>query len=372
MIVMKLSKPYIISIFFCFLLCTACKSGTEHRAAFDPDNVKYGELTVNLSLDSGQSAYCCWQDSSRMLFSVGTEQPDVYSGPTNNTDYIAVYDYVQQTIIASYDINSNAYVFSARPYKDGILYVDYGWPSEAPEWELIYIDENGSHIIDSGTATGWEETPQLIAINGEPCYLWSEASTAQEFGLNRIHGLETENVFTESEYNLSGVTIYSNGKQYCFMASKADDEYATFFVGDGSGVIYSHQLDGKIMSFSITGTHAICGLARETEGTDKYFIEALDLRNGEISDIEAESQAWRMGGSMSGMCFFVDSFWNTYCADTEAKTVKPLQLPDYIAERSWAHWARLFLPCEDSGDMVIRFYSNANGEYMERFYLMHC
>ena len=72
-----------------------------------------------------------------------------------------------------YDIKSDGWIYSAVPYKDGIIFAEYtGVPDEGGYgWSICYIDGKNKTILDSGCSRTWFTTHLTLLDNKMPIYV---------------------------------------------------------------------------------------------------------------------------------------------------------------------------------------------------------
>lgn len=343
--------PAVLLLAASLLLCSSCAAGSN--------GIQYEKLNIDLALNTDQSTYCCYQDKKTILFSVGTKN-DRSEGPSVDTDYIAAYDYKKQSVVKKYDLNSESEIISALPYGDGILYVDYTGVFETVNWSVVFMDDSGKKVLDQGTVASFDDAPYFQSVDNTPVYLWeNDQGGHYACGVKKIVDFEAESIFEETSYKLDGLQISSNGKQYCYMASRDTDTYATFFIGDLSGILYEHPLSSKIISFAINGSYAICGLGDNPGGKEVFSVDAVNLKTGEAKSFGVDRALYRMSGGRGKTCLCVDNRYTAYFVDVEAGKIEKFALPKEIAERTWVGWSILFYPT-GSSEYIVRFDGSGN------------
>lgn len=302
--------------------------------------VKYDKFALPFALNENQTELCCYSDGKNSIFAVGSRN-EKQIGPLYNTEHLYLCSGLK--VIAEYEINSSAYITSAVPYENGILYVDYTEEDNGQlSWFLKRIDGMEKTVLDHGSTASFDRVPDLILLGGFPLYLWEEGNC---FGINQISGDTIHSIIEESSYILPKIEIKSNGTYYCYLAAGPDDANASMFIGNEEGVVWSHSLEGKITSFTITEEYAICGLEGEC-----FSVDAVNLLTGESKLFQVDKPLWRMSGSGEA-CVCVDDGFIPYYVDISQEVIGELSRPK---EKSYKTWPTMF-------------YSAGHNNYYARF-----
>ena len=296
----------------------------------------YERISIELPLEGEKSAYCCYSDDTNMIFSVG-KRTGAQVGPLVDTENLIVFNHRTSEFAHTYPVASDAHVVSAVPYEEGILYIDYSVIEDAAdytlEWALEYMDlESNIMILDSGFVYDFYDLPKLCTIEGVPVYLYETQKNGEyAYGINRVDGKETKQIFCEAG-GLAAVELQGNGSSYCFVSSEDDGGSLTFKIGDLTGVKSSVLLDGKITSFGLSSSHAICGISKE-DGT--YALQTVHLQNGTSENISVDRPLYRMSAGKSESAFCVDNMWTIFKLDLDKMELVEIEQPMGVSDEDF-------------------------------------
>ena len=156
----------------------------------------YREIDIDLPLEPSDNMWLCWQKGDTAIFAVGPHASGSSVGPSYSTDKLIVYDLKAEAVIATYEVNTAAYIYAAAPYQDGILYVDYIGDPYSASWSLVFQTDNGKCILDKGAAeTSFDRVPMLFMLQDTPFYLWEGSYCSNNFGINRITNSGIESIY---------------------------------------------------------------------------------------------------------------------------------------------------------------------------------
>lgn len=320
-------KKFTIAMFAFMLisltLMTSCQGEVIEKTTFE--NTTYSEIPLNFELDELQSETCCYVDEQIMLFTVGTRngKPE---GPLVSTDYMMTYDYKEGQIRAKYEVETEGYIFSAVPYEDGIIYVDYDGNLAETKWQVRFISETENLILDEGESDSYAHTPRVTLIDGVPVYVWQNTPGEENvYGINKVVDMESLNIFKDEENTLSYVYFKDNSKEYCFLISKPDYTYGTIVVGDMNGIRYTYDLEEKLNSFGMTEDYVVCSTAESEE--QKHLIK-LKIDSGKAEEAAMSKHLYKLTGLEDNTCLLVDYDFNMFQLDVDSEELIGLPLPE--------------------------------------------
>lgn len=249
------------------------------KSKLDKSAFSYEKLSAFEELKTADHIYRTYQDETRAVFSVCENFEETVSvGAPQKTVGFTVYSLAAGSAVL-YSVSTEAYVLSAIPYENGVLYTDYVYHdgnSVSVKWSIRYTDGESNTVYDSGGADSDSDVPKLLLANGKAYYL---VKNEDGYSIRKLEEGSPVTVHNETGCELFGMSgITSNGKQFCYLAEYPNDEFATFCVADTNGVLYRHKLSGKITSFTITDKYAVCGTG--VEETKKHSLEVIDLATG--------------------------------------------------------------------------------------------
>lgn len=311
-------------IFICILmlmisiLLAGC--GNEENVSEKEITATYEKLNVDLELSEGENLTYCYCTDEQMVFSIG-ERTGAQAGPLVNTKYLILYNYKEGNIEKKFDINSDAYVYNAVPYLDGILFSTYENSSESDTlWEVQYISDNETVTIDRGNCESYEKMPAIAYLGENPIYVYEDIEEEYQCGVKMVENMNATSLIKESRFRLLDAEIHSNGSQYAFMADKTQD-YSTYIIGDKDGIIREYELKDKLLNYSINKDFAICSL--QNSDTDIKLL-AINLKDGSDVYADAGRALYRMKGS-GDTCLTVDSGFTMFAVNT-GKTISKTQI----------------------------------------------
>lgn len=282
----------------------------------------YEEIKVDLDLLEGESETCCYCTDSKMVFSVG-KRNGAKTGPLVNTEYLILYDYVDNSKTEKYTLKTDAYIYNAVPYQEGILYATYDQADgDKTSWKVNYIDKNGIKELDSGISRNYENVPHFAMINDFPVYVFEDVDqNGYRAGAKKVLDLNVESIFEDNDEKqlcTSGI-LPSNGTQYMVMMGKEDEDFATMVIGDEHGIVQQHTLNEKLISYSINKNYAICSTA---QNDNTFSIVSLNLVEGTVSNTDAGRALYRITGGEGDSMVSVDYTFDLFAINAGEKSTK--------------------------------------------------
>jgi hypothetical protein len=280
----------IIALVLLVVLLTGCRSAEAKVLFKEP---AYTKVDINFNIEENQSETLCYADDDLALFSVGTRngKPE---GPLYDTDHIVSYDYNNEKVINTFKIDYDGYIFSAVPYKNGVIYVDYTGALADTKWQVKFTDGDKQLVLDEGECSSYFETPSIILTNGTPVYVWQNTSyDFNRYGVNKVEDMTVSNIFTDTENKLGTVYLYGNGKEYCALIQKPDSEFGSVVVGNLDGQLFTYDLKHKLTSFGITNEKVVCALA---DSDRDMYIQSIDIEKQTVEDKVIYKQIYGLVG----------------------------------------------------------------------------
>lgn len=349
-----MNKKVFVATILAAILLTGCAGNDSQQ----PSQLKSGEikevdsyepLEIDLSLNEEESSTFCYADKTQMIFSVGRRNGRE-TGPLVDTEYVLKYNYQDREITGKYEWNRKSYIANAVPYSDGVLYSTYtAVDDDAVQWEVGYKDAQGTEIIDGGYCSDFENVPAFSIINGMPVYLFEDIGEKSNIcGVRAIEdSLETKDYIENKEWRLMQTTLDSNGSQYCFLVKSEETPY--LIVGDESGTIFEHEIDGSINAFDINQSKALLAL-QDQEGQCR--LQTIDLNSKKVETLTTENEMYRLKGSFGDQCVCVDWEFKLYQIDIADKTICELELPSQFAGVS-PNPTTFYLPISESKYIIM-------------------
>lgn len=268
----------------------------------EPKEVTYRPIALNFDILENQYETSCYHGEETLIFSIG-ENNGRQTGPFVNTTSLILYDHINEKVIKEFSVNTEAYVYSALPYQDGILYVDYDGTFENVKWKLTFINEEEKKIIKEGWCNNWDQTPVLSTIDNTPVFFWEDrVDGTVTLGLSKLVDGEIINIFEQAKQGSGNSYFTTNGHEYFFIEG---EEYGIFAVGDMSGLKQKYPLDKKLVSYTMTQKYIVCSLAENNDGEEKYYLLRIDINNGKEKRKEVSQHLYRLEGFGKNTCIGV-------------------------------------------------------------------
>ncbi len=228
-----------------------------------------------------------------------------------------------------YDLKSENLIYSAVPYKDGILYAESKFDEEhMPEpmykWNVIYFDGKNQHTIDSGYSIN--QTAAEVTLIGEtPVYI--SEHTAE--GITTVSDKKVVDLSSETIESVNNAKMYSivetNGDAYLFTLYDRQNETSTLCAGDENEMYLQYQLDDVLNSCTINENYIVASIGEET---GKTKIVGIPLDGSEEKNMQQIKRWWRMTGSSGEYCVAVDDNFNPYYIKISDNVVGEITLTD--------------------------------------------
>lgn len=225
-----------------------------------------------------------------------------------------------------YDLKSENLIYSAVPYKDGIIYAESKIDTQESmyKWNIVYFDGKNHNIIDSGYSTNQIAT-EVTLIGKTPVYV----SEHTEGGLTTVSVKKVVNLKSETIEAVDNARKYSiietNGDAYFFTLYDCQNEKAKLCAGDEKEVYLQYQLDDALNSCTINEN---CIVASIGEETGDIKIVGIPLDGSKEKYLQQTKRWWRMTGSSGDYCVAVDDNFNPYYIKISSDVVGEVALPD--------------------------------------------
>ena len=259
-----------------------------------------------------------------------------------------------------YDIKSDGWIYSAVPYKDGIIFAEYtGVPDEGGYgWSICYIDGKNKTILDSGCSRTWFTTHLTLLDNKMPIYVCEKINRKQNsvnVQINKIIDFKSENIDTFHNFeNLD--FLQTNVRVYLACLYEREKETLILLSGDAEGIHIKKEINDSFNSCSITENYIVVSLGHEM---GKTSIMVINLDDFQEKNFPQTKRWWRMAGSSVKYCTLIDNGFNPYYIDIENSCVGEILLPE---EMESGFLVKSFYPIEKD-----KFILDIN--YMD-FYIM--
>ena len=340
-------KKFLGVLCVCIALAFCAGCGVSESGDAWPCKAVYEPLNIELpELQEGQARLCCYADANNFVFAVGNRNGK-QTGPLYDTQYLYVCGRAGEG--KTYPVNTAAYVISAVPYGDGVIYVDYAVNSDfAHDWELVLMRGENKKTLAAGTVKDFDRVPKLFFLNESAVYLWEDETS---FGLNLIEEETVRTLWRETEGTLVSVDgACSNGEVFCVPVSFDGEAWATMYIADMQGVLLKKTLSGGITSFAINDMYAICGTGeKNAAGTSEFAIERFSAAENTSGSSEVTSALWRLCGSgLSAVC--VDDNFRIWGLNVETGEMEELAAPPEVP--TYRNWPILFFSLGENSYMV--------------------
>lgn len=312
------------------LLLCGCSSGPDSPQL----SPQYQPVEFPLPMLDGDdtSVLCCYADEKQTILAVGCRN-DATTGPLYDTAYLCLYGQGEPQYIP---VDADAYIISALPWQDGVLYVDYAVNAQGTyDWALTLQQGDLRQLVSTGTASSYDQVPALFLLNGSPVYLWQSDGC---FGVNAVKNGAPAPIWQQTGTICSLEQVCCNGSQYCFVAAGSDGVTA-LYVGDAGGFRWKLPLEEDVAHLAINDTHAVC-LTRESPESQVYTAQVMALDTGAQETFPLSQPLWRGAGSGHTL-LAVDNDFRILAFDSATGAVSQFPAPE---EKSYQNWPVVFYP----------------------------
>ncbi len=334
----------IMLIITVFAVAGCSKTDTVGADAPKPIQAKLTEINMPFELEENQETgkalnmyTVCYAGSDILM--VANVYDDITTAtevilPEVRTKGIYALNY-KEGVTKLYDIESDNLIYSAVPYKDGILYVDSKLDDEYTEgerykWNLVYFDKSEETVIDSGYSKN-ETATEITLVEETPVYVSERIDEGKtKVKVNKIVDMNIENIesFDNVEKHFNSL-LENNGDSYLFNLYDAQDEKLIMCAGNVSEVYLQHTIEEVFNSSAITGEYVVASLGEET---GKTKLVGIPLDGSDVKELEQVNRWWRMAGSSKEYCVAVDENFNPYYINIAQGIVEEIILPDEMEE----------------------------------------
>lgn len=252
--------------------------------------------------------------------------------PQIRTSGLYVLDYKENSS-EFYDLKSDSVIYSAVPYKNGIIYVeskmdDGNIQDPIYKWDIAYFDGNSQSIIDSGYSKNQTAT-EVTLIGETPVYVSEQtASGMTSVSVKKIVDLNSETI--DSVENAEKYSIVeTNGKTYLLSLFDSQREKVILCAGNEEKLYLQHELDDVFNSGTLNADYIVASIGEETEAIK---LVGIPLDGSESKDLKQTKRWWRMTGSSGKYCVAVDDNFNPYYIDIEENIVGEIILTDEMGD----------------------------------------
>ncbi|MEY8365824.1 hypothetical protein AALA22_09330 [Anaerovoracaceae bacterium 41-7] len=291
---MKFYRKMAVLIFLLLLVLLIC--GCKAKLSAPETNM----LTLQYELAADEELEPFYVSDTKIYAAVNKLEPPSMSAPSfgATTERFIVYDLGTEKEEIHYDLcEEGVYIYHAMPFEEGVIYAVYtplapgASLDESIQWDIKYISDKGTEILDSGYCKSVDRIPGFALIDGEVYYLYEDfyEDTGYGFGVSKA-GLEhSKPVLKEKEYSLSESEFYSNGSDYVIHVD------GKLLVGNAKGIYRKYDLPEKISAFGICSDYLFCCT---TQDGNKWTARSVSLKTGEEHAAETQMPLYRI----SSMC----------------------------------------------------------------------
>lgn len=277
------------------ILAAGCSNEAKNKSGKN----EWHLVDDGVALQTGFSKYCHYYDGTQMVFSVEKDDKTINVGPATDSKSLMKYDFDAQKVSFICPVDTNAQIYSAVPFKDGIVYTDYverkadGGGIDTIEWQMIWQTKDSTNILQEGECTYYSKLPAFALIDGKAVVLWSDSRKGcSQFSLVTENGLEA--IINEDYEWIANTELEFNGTEICFAVWEKEDDLR-LVIADLNGIVKSIKLNGKMMSHTLTKDNLICGIG-EYNGNDEMKMLNYDIRKGEETLTDIYTPLYRLRG----------------------------------------------------------------------------
>lgn len=286
----------------------------------------------------------CYSDDAVMI--VANTYRDLYTPyslihPELRTDGVYIVRYNEPSSYTHLAIKSDSTVYSAVPYKNGIIYAETKLVDEKTHvdntiqylWSILYFDGTKSEIIDSGYGKNLCAA-QLTLLEDIPVYTCERStSSSVNMEIRKIVDLKAETIETLPGYENFTYSICSNGTSY-FAQFYDEESKDTVIIGNAEEVYLKRTFDEGFTSGCLTKDHLICAVGGDDDDGEDNNIKlikiALDSDHDETV-IPLEQPLFRMNCSQGRYITAFNESSKPCYIDTEAGVMGEIAIDEKIA-----------------------------------------
>ena len=227
-----------------------------------------------------------------------------------------------------YDLKSKNFIYSAVPYKDGLIYVeaelDEEYKEDACKWNVIYFDGKNQHTIDSGYSENQMAT-EVTLIGKTPVYISEHTEKGETtVSVKKVVNLSSETIESIDNFEKYSI-VETNGDTYLFELYDRQNKTPTLYAGNEKELYLRYKLDDLVNSCAINEKYIVASIGKET---DKVKLLGIQLDGSEEKTLQQIKRWWRMTGSSGEYCVAVDNNFNPYYIKISDNAVGEIALPD--------------------------------------------
>lgn len=366
-----------ISLIFAILCgCSDNKANTTASTYSEPINANLTEIDIPFALvtkeETGKNPNMyttCYSDENVLI--IANVYDDIYTAesiipPDIRTKGVYLINYNEKGKYTLFDIESDGVIYSAVPYKDGIIYAEYKTSEDEfisdntiCQWKIAYFDENKHIDIDSGYCKN-KLSAEIVLIDEIPIYICENNSkNFTQVSVNKIVDFKIKQI--KKFENCETLNLFeTNGKYYFTDVHDSSQQKSFFIAGDSEKIYIEQDKPEPCSSFSITENYIVCAVGGEMGNTQ---IIGIPLNNSEEKKLPQTKQWWRITGSSGKYCTVVDDGFNLYYINIEECKAGQIILPEKIQS---VFTTKMFFPA-GKDRYIIELESEEIGD---KFYVM--
>ncbi len=257
------------------------------------------ELDMQYELAEDEELEPFYASETKIYAAVLKKEPPSMLAPRFGvtTERFIVYDIENKRIEVQYEPEEEGiYIYNAMPFEGGIIYSAYTPPESIDSgvgWEIKYISDKGSKVIDSGLCSSkFDMLPGFAVLEGEVYYLYEDydKNSGYGFGIKIADLNNPEIVVEERKRKLDETEFYSNGTDYAFSSE------GKILIGNAKGVYREYELPEKMSHYGICKDYLFCCT---TSDGNSWTARSISLKTGKEYTAEIEKPMSRFA-SMSG------------------------------------------------------------------------
>ncbi len=300
----RYQKAVVLSLLFALTLTAyGCKPKLS-EPELDVLNLKY-ELAEDEELEP------FYASETKIYAAVNKKTPSM-SAPSfgAETEKFIVYDLQSQKAESQYEPKEDGkYIYHAIPFEDGILYAIYTPPEsidESIQWDIKYISDEGSKVLDSGLCSSqFSMLPGFTILDGDVYYLYEDfdEESGYGFGIKKADLQNPEIIVEEKGRRLSDTEFCSNGTDYALLSD------GKILIGNAEGIYREYDLPNPMSDYGICKDYLFC--CTNSDG-NKWTARSISLKTGKEYAAETETPLYRIASMNGGELTCIDDNWNMY------------------------------------------------------------
>lgn len=318
-----------------------------------PRQLEYDHIQLPFDTSVNEKTTVCYSDDEKLILSLWNKNKE--NSDSYKTTGIYMLNYMaEQENYTFYNAKSENVIYSALPYKEGILYVDYSFVdadgSKPIKWQIKYCDSQETSVIDEGFCSSDSRTPYLCKSEGVPVYFCEMVDDkGAHYTIRTVSELQYSIVEEITGYEPYIMRMFTNDTDYVIVLRNTETGEFEIMLATHNGIEKFIPLEKNLDSIDVSNSQIVCTLS-DSDGNCEircFSLNQLDQK-GDIA-WEYYKPLYRVNCSAENLCPAVDSGFNPYLIDITNQKVDEFDLPEEYNDKGYPV---AFYPAGESGYIV--------------------